>query len=103
MKTTIILNWLYGGMNRRFHTSCSVSPCGHFIMAGSENSLINIWNVKTGKYVGNLIPFDGQSCITINALSINPKDNMLAIGHFGSRLPVLLLRYDQNNMKKNKN
>lgn len=100
LESSTVLHWLQGGLNTRFHTSCSISPCGNYVVAGSENSSVNIWKLKTGKYVGSLVPYKNKA-ITIHALQFHPKDNIMAVGHFGDDLPVLLFGYNAKNTENN--
>ncbi|XP_044750338.1 jouberin-like [Coccinella septempunctata] len=96
LESSVVIHWLQGGLNTRFHTSCSISPCGNYVIAGSENSSVNIWKVKTGKFVGSLIPYKNKG-VTIHALQFHPKDNIIAVGSFGDDLPVLLFGYNEKN------
>ncbi|KAL3282761.1 hypothetical protein HHI36_005928 [Cryptolaemus montrouzieri] len=96
LNSLMVIHWLRGGLNQRFQTSCSVSPCGHYIIAGSENSLVNIWKVKNGKYVGNLVPFENK-LITVHALQFHPQQDILAVGNYGHDFPVLLFGYDEKS------
>lgn len=100
LDSSIVVHWLRGGINTRFHTSCSVSSCGNYVIAGSENSSVNIWKSKTGKCIGSLIPYKNKT-ITIHALQFHPKDNTIAVGSFGNNLPVLLFGFNGNKQENN--
>ncbi|KAF2903475.1 hypothetical protein ILUMI_02709 [Ignelater luminosus] len=96
LKTGCVLYWLQGAVNNRFKTICTFSPCGSFVLAGSENGLINIWNSDIGKLVATYTPYDvfNYQNFPIHCVHFHPHDNIIAISHYGHTLPILLAVYD---------
>lgn len=74
-----------------------ISPCGGFVICGSEDSVLNIWNLETGKHVARYTN-DGRSSarMIITCVDYHPYDHVLAYSIFGSSTSVRVLRYNKN-------
>lgn len=74
-----------------------ISPCGGFVICGSEDSVLNIWNLETGKHVARYAN-DGRSSakMIVTCVDYHPYDHVLAYSIFGSSTSVRVLRYNKN-------
>ncbi|KAK4876812.1 hypothetical protein RN001_009318 [Aquatica leii] len=98
LKTGSTLQWLQGGTNNRFRTTCCFSPCGTFVLAGGELNYIGVWNVDLGRLVAFYSPCFSLNIknLTVHCVQFHPYDNILAISHYGYQVPILLATYVPN-------
>lgn len=74
-----------------------ISPCGGFVICGSEDSVLNIWNLETGKHVARYTNGGRSSArMIITCVDYHPYDHVLAYSIFGSSTSVRVLRYNKN-------
>lgn len=66
-------------------------------MCGGEDSILNIWNLETGKHVAKYTN-DGRSSskTVITCVDYHPYDHMLAFSTFGNPTSVRVLRFNKN-------
>ncbi|XP_053213277.1 uncharacterized protein LOC128396687 [Panonychus citri] len=70
-----------------------LSPCGRFVFAGGEDSLVHCWNADTGEklFTYNELPFKGP----ISCVEFHPLDNILAICGLNARtISVCLFNHE---------
>lgn len=80
----------------RIHTKCSLSPCGNFVTSGSENGLIQVWNIYTEKCVATYTPCDAKSKIAIHDVQFHPRKHIMVFAHFGRNIPVFVYSYNDD-------
>jgi len=74
-----------------------ISPCGGFVICGSEDSVLNIWNLETGKHVARYtIGERSLARMIVTCVDYHPYDHVLAYSIFGSPTSVRVLRYNKN-------
>ncbi|CAL1684696.1 unnamed protein product [Lasius platythorax] len=83
--------------NQRIQLRACISPCGGLILCGGEDSVLNIWNLETGKHVAKYAN-DGRnsSRAVITCVDYHPYDHMLAFSTFGNPASVRVLRFNKN-------
>uniref|UniRef100_A0A8I3MXJ7 Jouberin n=1 Tax=Canis lupus familiaris TaxID=9615 RepID=A0A8I3MXJ7_CANLF len=81
-----------GAANYREKIHSTLTPCGTFLFAGSEDGIVYVWNPETGEQVAMYsdLPFKSP----IRDISYHPLENMVAFCAFGQNEPILLYIYD---------
>ncbi|XP_036104343.1 jouberin isoform X3 [Molossus molossus] len=81
-----------GAANYREKIHSTLTPCGTFLFAGSEDGAAYVWNPETGEQVAMYsdLPFKSP----IRDISYHPLENMVAFCAFGQNEPILLYIYD---------
>uniref|UniRef100_A0A667HCA8 Abelson helper integration site 1 n=1 Tax=Lynx canadensis TaxID=61383 RepID=A0A667HCA8_LYNCA len=81
-----------GAANYREKIHSTLTPCGTFLFAGSEDGTVYVWNPETGEQVAMYsdLPFKSP----IRDISYHPLENMVAFCAFGQNEPILLYIYD---------
>ncbi|XP_058422207.1 jouberin isoform X5 [Diceros bicornis minor] len=81
-----------GAANYREKIHSTLTPCGTFLFAGSEDAIVYVWNPETGEQVAMYsdLPFKSP----IRDISYHPLENMVAFCAFGQSEPILLYIYD---------
>ncbi|KAG5322328.1 MOS1T transposase, partial [Pseudoatta argentina] len=81
----------------RIQLKACISPCGGFVICGSEDSVLNIWNLETGKLVAKYTNDERNSSKTIvTCVDYHPYDHVLAYSIFGNPTSVNVLRYNKD-------
>ncbi|KAL0103403.1 hypothetical protein PUN28_017579 [Cardiocondyla obscurior] len=97
LATGVILQKYKQLNNQRIQLKACISPCGGFVICGSEDSALNIWNLETGKHVARYSNDEHSSArMIITCVDYHPYDHVLAYSMFGSSSSVRVLRYDKN-------
>ncbi|XP_040821563.1 jouberin [Ochotona curzoniae] len=81
-----------GAANYREKIHSTLTPCGSFLFAGSEDGVVYVWDPETGEQVAvySDLPFKAP----IRDISYHPFENMVAFCAFGQNEPILLYIYD---------
>ncbi|XP_012578141.1 PREDICTED: jouberin isoform X2 [Condylura cristata] len=81
-----------GAANYREKIHSTLTPCGTFLFAGSEDGMVYVWNPETGEQVAvySDLPFKSP----VRDISYHPLENMAAFCAFGQNEPILLYIYD---------
>ncbi|XP_006834780.1 PREDICTED: jouberin [Chrysochloris asiatica] len=81
-----------GAANYREKIHSTLTPCGTFLFAGSEDGIVYVWNTETGEQVAMYsdLPFKSP----IRDISYHPLEHMVAFCAFGQNEPILLYIYD---------
>ncbi|XP_060139249.1 jouberin isoform X2 [Globicephala melas] len=81
-----------GAANYREKIHSTLTPCGTFLFAGSEDGIVYVWNPETGEQVAMYsdLPFKSP----IRDIAYHPLENMVAFCAFGQNEPILLYIYD---------
>ncbi|XP_011708062.1 PREDICTED: jouberin-like [Wasmannia auropunctata] len=83
--------------NQRIQLKACISPCGGFVICGSEDSILNIWNLETGKHVARYTnPGRNSARMIVSCVDYHPYDHVLAYSIFGTPASVRVLRYNKN-------
>ncbi|XP_037792755.1 jouberin-like [Penaeus monodon] len=90
---------LRGLLNVREQIRGCVSPCGTWVLSGSEDHGVYIWNSDTGEMVSAFmdLPIDG----TISCIDYHPHEHMVALCSYSNEAPVLILDYDEDTQVAN--
>ncbi|XP_066866956.1 jouberin isoform X8 [Kogia breviceps] len=81
-----------GAANYREKIHSTLTPCGTFLFAGSEDGIVYVWNPETGEQVAMYsdLPFKSP----VRDIAYHPLENMVAFCAFGQNEPILLYVYD---------
>ncbi|XP_023567942.1 jouberin isoform X2 [Octodon degus] len=81
-----------GAANYREKIHSTLTPCGTYLFAGSEDGRVYVWNPETGEQVAMYsdLPFKSP----IRDIAYHPFENMVAFCAFGQNEPILLYIYD---------
>ncbi|KAF4024596.1 hypothetical protein G4228_016572 [Cervus hanglu yarkandensis] len=81
-----------GAANYREKIHSTLTPCGTFLFAGSEDGIVCVWNPETGDQVAMYsdLPFKSP----VRDIAYHPLENMVAFCAFGQNEPILLYIYD---------
>ncbi|XP_037376333.1 jouberin [Talpa occidentalis] len=81
-----------GAANYREKIHSTLTPCGTFLFAGSEDGVVYVWNSETGEQVAvySDLPFKSP----VRDISYHPLENLAAFCAFGQNEPILLYIYD---------
>ncbi|XP_011630823.1 LOW QUALITY PROTEIN: jouberin-like [Pogonomyrmex barbatus] len=83
--------------NQRIQLKVCISPCGGLIMCGGEDSVLNIWNLETGKRLAKYTNVGRNSVkAVITCVDYHPYDHVLAYSIFGSPMSVRILKFDKS-------
>ncbi|KYN14062.1 Jouberin [Trachymyrmex cornetzi] len=92
-----MLDLATGVVLQKIQLKACISPCGGFVICGSEDSVLNIWNLETGKLVAKYTNNERSSAKTIvTCVDYHPYDHVLAYSIFGSPTSVRVLRYNKD-------
>uniref|UniRef100_A0A1A7Y2E3 Abelson helper integration site 1 n=1 Tax=Iconisemion striatum TaxID=60296 RepID=A0A1A7Y2E3_9TELE len=82
-----------GATNYRERICSTFTPCGNFILSGSEDGMAYVWNTDTGDQVSVF----SELCYhtTLHGVSFHPHENMVAFCAYGQSQPVLVYLYDR--------
>ncbi|KAI4471341.1 jouberin [Holotrichia oblita] len=96
VKNECIVQWLEGALNTRVRTSCCITHCGTYIISGSDNGAVHVWEADTGKCFKTYYPYNNTSAknIPVHAVDISSTGNLMAAGHFGRSVPIQVYHYD---------
>uniref|UniRef100_A0A8C2UQ49 Jouberin n=1 Tax=Chinchilla lanigera TaxID=34839 RepID=A0A8C2UQ49_CHILA len=81
-----------GAANYREKIHSTLTPCGTYLFAGSEDGRVYVWNPETGEQVAMYsdLPFKSP----IRGISYHPFENMAAFCAFGQNEPIIIYIYD---------
>ena len=75
------------------------SPCGTYVIAGSDQGSVMVWNSKTGLRLPN--PLDGICYAKpINSITWHPKQHVVAFCAYGGPYPITLYSADRDPTKQ---
>jgi WD40 repeat protein len=77
---------------------CDLSPDGRYLMSGSEDGQVHVWNVDTGE-LDTSTPKDRMPRCTGMSTDVawNPAERIVAVCSFTRRHPVLLHKYERDH------
>lgn len=90
---------LEGILNQKELIKSCFSPCGSFVVSGSEDGSVFVWDSENGNLVSSMLelPFyKGISCV-----DFHPFDNMISICSHEPGSPVIIMNYDPTKSSAN--
>ncbi|CAM9706401.1 unnamed protein product [Lampetra planeri] len=81
-----------GASNQRERVHSCVSPCGTFLLSGSEDGVAYVWNIDTGDQVAMYSELGYQA--PVRDVHFHPHEHMVAFCCHGDAQPVLVFAYD---------
>lgn len=84
---------LTGFSSQKSHIKCEISPCGQYVMSGSDEGRLMIWDIASGKLLQQLTVYASSypaSSTSITVSTWNPRLNVVAAGAFGAEYPIIL-------------
>ena len=92
---TLIYKRFFGPKCNRFNIRSCVSPDGQYLLSGSEDGKLYLWDVTTEVSV-NISNLEVNVKDIISDVAWNPVFNMFAVAGFGSNLPVIVYVYQKS-------
>ncbi|XP_076033750.1 jouberin-like isoform X2 [Oratosquilla oratoria] len=82
---------LKGALNVCEQIRSCVSPCGTWVLSGSEDRGVYVWNADTGEIASAFwdLPFEG----TTSCVDFHPHDHILAVSSCSLEAPIVILTY----------
>ncbi|XP_072313591.1 jouberin isoform X2 [Eucyclogobius newberryi] len=82
-----------GVTNYKERIYSTFTPCGNFILSGSEDGMAYVWNTDTGDQVAVY----SELCYptALHGVSFHPHENMVAFCAFGQSQPIHVYIYDR--------
>lgn len=91
LRTNAFMQRYHGSTNQRTRVRGTISGCGGFVLAGSEDGTAHMWNTDTGEMVHH---FSGLAITTpIHDACFHPHDNLAAFCSFAPGQPILVYRH----------
>lgn len=92
-----VTHTLQGALNVREQLRSCISPCGTWVVSGSEDGGLFVWNSDTGELAASVmdLPLYG----TISCVDFHPHDHMMAVCSYSNESPVLILAHTTNVSK----
>ncbi|KAL3869318.1 hypothetical protein ACJMK2_042012, partial [Sinanodonta woodiana] len=87
-----IMQKYIGALNFRERIRSSITPCGTFVFAGSEDNCVYAWNTDTGDQVIMYSELNYRHPVT--DVHYHPRDHLVAFCSIGDNQPVLIYNYD---------
>jgi jouberin len=81
-----------GATNYREHLHSTVTPCGTFVLSGSEDGRAYVWNCDSGDQVA--VYSDLGFGHPVSDVAFHPHDHIVAFCSFGDNQPVLIYKYE---------
>lgn len=82
-----------GATNYREHIYSTFTPCGTFLLSGSEDGVCYVWNTDTGDQVAMYSDLNYTSAV--RCVAFHPHEHMVAFCAFGPNQPILVFLYNQ--------
>ncbi|MGH9967540.1 MAG: caspase family protein [Pyrinomonadaceae bacterium] len=79
--------------NQGFFLAAAFSHDGRFIVTGSNEGIVNVWEVSTGQEVERFVDFKDDSPKSIKLVAFSPDDRYIIVGA-GNRAAVVHDRWD---------
>ncbi|XP_064605140.1 jouberin-like [Liolophura sinensis] len=87
-----IMQKYIGALNFREEIHSTISPCGTFVLAGSEDGSAYVWNTETGDQVACYSELNYRHPVT--SLDYHPRDHMIAFCSLGDNQAVFVYNYN---------
>ncbi|XP_062517863.1 jouberin-like [Corticium candelabrum] len=86
-----VMQQFVGATNYREHLHSTVTPCGTFVLSGSEDGHAYVWNCNSGDQVA--VYSDLGFGRPVSDVAFHPHDHMAAFCSFGDNQPILIYKY----------
>ncbi|XP_070589669.1 jouberin isoform X2 [Erythrolamprus reginae] len=87
-----------GATNYREKIHSTLTPCGTFLLSGSEDGVAYVWNLETGDQVAMYSDLSFSS--PLRDVAFHPLEHMVAFCAFGQNQPILVYIYDYKVAKQ---
>ncbi|XP_018412431.1 PREDICTED: jouberin, partial [Nanorana parkeri] len=81
-----------GATNYKEKLHSAFTPCGTFVVAGSEDGMAYVWNAETGDQVAKYSELSYTA--PLRDVAFHPHEHMVAFCAFGPNQPILVYIYD---------
>ncbi|XP_044147534.1 jouberin [Bufo gargarizans] len=81
-----------GATNYREKLRSALTPCGTFVIAGSEDGVAYVWNAETGDQVAKYTALSYTA--PLRDVAFHPHEHMVAFCAFGPSQPIIVYIYD---------
>ncbi|XP_075059283.1 jouberin isoform X2 [Mixophyes fleayi] len=81
-----------GATNYREKLHSCFTPCGTFVIAGSEDGVAYVWNAETGDQVAKYSELSYTA--PLRDVAFHPHEHMVAFCAFGQSQPIVIYIYD---------
>ncbi|KAM9316683.1 jouberin [Gastrophryne carolinensis] len=81
-----------GATNYKEKLHSAFTPCGTFVIAGSEDGIAYVWNAETGDQVAKYSKLSYLA--PVRDVAFHPHEHMVAFCAFGQNQPILIYIYD---------
>ncbi|CAK8690838.1 unnamed protein product [Clavelina lepadiformis] len=83
-----------GAVNHRQLIRSTLTPCGSFVVSGSEDGCAYVWNADSGDQVAiyNELGYSRP----VRDIAFHPHDHVVAFCSFHPNMPVLVFKYDKD-------
>lgn len=98
LRSYTIMQRYLGASNFKEHIRSTLSACGSFVIAGSEDGYAYVWNTETGDLVSVYTSFGYHHAVS--DVQFHPLDHIIAFCSFGVSHPVLVYHYDPKAAKE---
>eukprot|EP00106_Octopus_bimaculoides_P015706 XP_014783148.1 PREDICTED: jouberin-like [Octopus bimaculoides] len=87
-----------GALNFRKHLQSTLTPCGSYVLSGSEDNYVYVWNTETGDHVYKYTSMNYKQPVT--GIDYHPKDHIVAFCSPGRNQLVYLYKYIPTEVTK---
>ncbi|CAI9743200.1 jouberin-like isoform X2 [Octopus vulgaris] len=87
-----------GALNFRKHLQSTLTPCGSYLLSGSEDNYVYVWNTETGDHVYKYTSMNYKQPVT--GIDYHPKDHIVAFCSPGRNQLVYIYKYIPTEVMK---
>ncbi|KAL9980441.1 hypothetical protein ACROYT_G009033 [Oculina patagonica] len=98
LRSYTVMQRYLGASNFKEHIRSTLSACGCFVIAGSEDGYAYVWNTETGDLVSVYTSLGYHHAVS--DVQFHPLDHIIAFCSFGDSHPVLVYHYDPKAAKE---
>lgn len=98
LRSYTVMQRYLGASNFKEHIRSTLSACGCFVIAGSEDGYAYVWNTETGDLVSVYTSLGYNHAVS--DVQFHPLDHIIAFSSFGDSHPVLVYHYDPKVAKE---
>ncbi|CAH3016658.1 unnamed protein product [Porites evermanni] len=98
LRSYTVMQRYLGASNFKEHIRSTLTACGCFVIAGSEDGYAYVWNTETGDLVSVYTSLGYHHAVS--DVQFHPLDHIIAFCSFGDSHPVLVYHYDPKAAKE---